>query len=594
MAAAVPMLSTTAVTPSGFYARWRGRWLPTIRRGISADGRTWTLSVPAGDDVPGGFDAAGGVFGSAASGTVDADEVDAVSRVQTQCLWKNQVWWVDAVDRRAGEAVLRRWSGADLPDFVARGPGPSPQTAELGRMPGVYAGESASTEVRLTVRVRVSELARVGSRLWAATVVAQGDAKIVVTSGDPTGPVQVTSLPESPWLPAADAVALVRMHGDLTDEECDAPLQAERWRDGWFVWAGDGVVRWGEHDQRITPSSWIVADDRVVQRVSGESSAFGGAPQRLTDGMFERTLQISRDIGIDVSRDDHAQRVSGPTVPLDGRTLYPSGGYVLWHGRWFLRSTAGRRVSVGSVKIGVGAGEPIPDGFDAVTRPRAFGPVAQAVVPTSEIDAVCGVRASCTWKNSPWDISGLDPVENTALLTIATSVPRGYQQIEPRPHWTEFTHWPGVEGGDREWISAPIRPREAARVNLELIRRSVNALSENKNGDDIAWGIAVESVSASPWLPADEAIALVRDRLTGEDVGDYPVDRLQADRLRDGWRVWAPPPRSDDPLGFRIGWAVWYVADDGVMWTSSTSTSFEQASSRMTDQLFDRLQARQR
>ena len=134
MAAAVPMLSTTAVTPSGFYARWRGRWLPTIRRGISADGRTWTLSVPAGDDVPGGFDAAGGVFGSAASGTVDATyeltldqvslaqsvngaQIKSVGTAQTICC-RMQVDAEPFKDKRVRQAVVKGVDNAAIQKLV--------------------------------------------------------------------------------------------------------------------------------------------------------------------------------------------------------------------------------------------------------------------------------------------------------------------------------------------------------------------------------------------------------------------------------------------------------------------------------------------
>ncbi len=280
----------------------------------------------------------------------------------------------------------------------------------------------------------------------------------------------------------------------------------------------------------------------------------------------------------------------GPFLPVpDSTTFYAYRTYALVGGRWFVVSDTGRD---DSATVTVAPGEDVPEGFSPSTE---FWTVAEKTVPLTEVSAFCAVRSFCTWKNTVWTISHIDKVQNVVRLQIANGMPKGgFVESEPIPAWEEFVGWPGVEALDREWTSVQVRPAEMARVQMDFEPFAVPVPPIVRLPEFSRNAVMVDSLPESPWLPPDEAIAIVRQRISGDDMGGYPVELLQADRLRDGWRVWAPPPPVDDPRDIRLGWAVWYVADDGLMWASSTSTPVEQAQTRMTDQLFARLQETRR
>ncbi|WP_245650365.1 hypothetical protein [Nocardia harenae] len=69
-------------------------------------------------------------------------------------------------------------------------------------------------------------------------------------------------------------------------------------------------------------------------------------------------------------------------------------------------------------------------------------------------------------------------------------------------------------------------------------------------------------------LPRERAIALVREHIIGLGAG-YPVAELVAERLSVGWMVFAPTR----PEQIAIGRAIFYIADDGVIEQSSSSTA---------------------
>ncbi|MBF6332245.1 hypothetical protein [Nocardia transvalensis] len=54
----------------------------------------------------------------------------------------------------------------------------------------------------------------------------------------------------------------------------------------------------------------------------------------------------------------------------------------------------------------------------------------------------------------------------------------------------------------------------------------------------------------------------------GIDTTGYPLDQLVADRLEVGWMVFVPT----EPGEIAIGRAIFYIADDGVIEQSSSST----------------------
>ncbi|MFI7000541.1 hypothetical protein [Nocardia sp. NPDC050175] len=72
-------------------------------------------------------------------------------------------------------------------------------------------------------------------------------------------------------------------------------------------------------------------------------------------------------------------------------------------------------------------------------------------------------------------------------------------------------------------------------------------------------------------LPQDQAITLVSEyiRGLGVDTTGYPLDQLVAERLDVGWMVFVPT----EPGEIAIGRAIFYIADDGVIEQSSSSTA---------------------
>ncbi|MFW0796550.1 hypothetical protein AAFP30_22265 [Gordonia sp. CPCC 205515] len=273
-------------------------------------------------------------------------------------------------------------------------------------------------------------------------------------------------------------------------------------------------------------------------------------------------------------------------VPMDGSTIYPTGVHACRDDRWF--GTA--RVSswpADSVVLTVALGEPIPRDFPATPDNPSFA--AMLTVPDGEIEAMCAVEATCVWKNVTWVIDSLDAPNNTAVLQLPLTFLDAKQSAGPAPNVAELRSWPGVVVDASGVASARVRPAEMAAVTLQVTPYETQP-SLRRRDDLKSTGIPVSSIPVSPWMSAADALHTARDAVSTSRAGGYPVDRIRADRMRDGWRVWAPPPASDDPLGFRLGWAVWYVADDGVMWRSSTSTDFRAASRRMSNQLYQRLQ----
>ncbi|MFE1593226.1 hypothetical protein [Nocardia sp. NPDC058705] len=72
-------------------------------------------------------------------------------------------------------------------------------------------------------------------------------------------------------------------------------------------------------------------------------------------------------------------------------------------------------------------------------------------------------------------------------------------------------------------------------------------------------------------LPREEAIATVRRHIEagGADTTGYPLDELRADRIGVGWMVFVPV----EPGEMAIGRAIFYLADDGVLESSTSSVA---------------------
>ncbi|MGW4244229.1 hypothetical protein [Nocardia sp. NPDC004722] len=72
-----------------------------------------------------------------------------------------------------------------------------------------------------------------------------------------------------------------------------------------------------------------------------------------------------------------------------------------------------------------------------------------------------------------------------------------------------------------------------------------------------------------PPLSRIDAIEQVRRFVLGRgtDISRYPLDRLTADRIDNGWMVYVPV----EPGEIMIGRAIYYIADDGVVEAASSS-----------------------
>jgi hypothetical protein len=128
----------------------------------------------------------------------------------------------------------------------------------------------------------------------------------------------------------------------------------------------------------------------------------------------------------------------------------------------------------------------------------------------------------------------------------------------------------------------PSSTQRAAAVNLVaaaeagvVTRATLTALFDDP-ADDIDGamyqlslaGLVTEDPVA---LSHDRAIAQVREHIVnlGIDTTNYPLDELVAERLNVGWMVFVPVPDGE----IAIGRAIFYIADDGVIEQSSSSTA---------------------
>lgn len=115
----------------------------------------------------------------------------------------------------------------------------------------------------------------------------------------------------------------------------------------------------------------------------------------------------------------------------------------------------------------------------------------------------------------------------------------------------------------------------AAAESGVVSRATVAALFDDP-ADDIDGALYQLSMAGvvlelSEELPREEAILAVREHILGLglDTDDYPVEELVAERLNVGWMVFAPIR----PGEIVIGRALFYIADDGVIEQSTSSTA---------------------
>lgn len=267
---------------------------------------------------------------------------------------------------------------------------------------------------------------------------------------------------------------------------------------------------------------------------------------------------------------------------ISARSWWVTDDYMLWNGEWYRFNQRGDDLWVYSSNL-----LPLPEGFaEMTTRPLQ----TNGFVKTSaaQVGPVVRVQTLVLWKNVLWDVLGVRGDGEAVLLSRLTGLPDDYVDGRPYPPELLFRGWPGVVFEDRDLISVWVRPAELAGVRVDVTPVELPRVLRDER---LSWWR--ESLVRSPFVSGEDAVVLVREFVARTEivVGEYPMEDLVASRLRDGWRVWAQPPQVRDVADLRLGWAVFYVADDGVVVRSSTSVSFEESERGLSNELLARSMA---
>ncbi|MBU3065407.1 hypothetical protein KO481_28250 [Nocardia sp. NEAU-G5] len=134
----------------------------------------------------------------------------------------------------------------------------------------------------------------------------------------------------------------------------------------------------------------------------------------------------------------------------------------------------------------------------------------------------------------------------------------------------------GVAGGDpteqqRQAAATLVAAAEAGVVIRDTLTAVFDDLIDDIDGALYQLSLAGLTAAAPEPLPQHQAIMLVREYILGLslDTTGYPLDQLVAERLEVGWMVFVPT----EPGEIAIGRAIFYIADDGVIEQSSSSTA---------------------
>ncbi|MBU3068007.1 hypothetical protein KO481_41650 [Nocardia sp. NEAU-G5] len=233
-----------------------------------------------------------------------------------------------------------------------------------------------------------------------------------------------------------------------------------------------------------------------------------------------------------------------------GSTLYvlPGGRAVLSGGVW----------DAPELDAAYNDGEPMPDVYAGAPEWVAN----QVLNPR----AARGMLSFCYW----WDRGSWYRGESPTSDRISAAVPGV---------WSAQTVADVVCGV----VSAdPTEEQRTAAANLVaaaeagVVTRNTLAALFDDPSDDVDGALYQLSlaglVTAVPVaLAQDRAIILVREHIQGLgiDTSRYPLDELVAERLNVGWMVFVPVPEGE----IAIGRAIFYIADDGVIEQSSSSTA---------------------
>ncbi|WP_174567781.1 hypothetical protein [Nocardia altamirensis] len=122
----------------------------------------------------------------------------------------------------------------------------------------------------------------------------------------------------------------------------------------------------------------------------------------------------------------------------------------------------------------------------------------------------------------------------------------------------------------REAADTLVAAAEAGVVTRNTLSAVFDAPADDIDGAVYQLSLAGRTATVTAPLPRDRAISLVRAYILGRDLDTtgYPLDQLAAERLEVGWLVFVPT----EPGELAIGRALFYVADDGVIEQSSSST----------------------
>jgi hypothetical protein len=180
--------------------------------------------------------------------------------------------------------------------------------------------------------------------------------------------------------------------------------------------------------------------------------------------------------------------------------------------------------------------------------------------------AAQGMLSFCYW----WDRGSWHRGESPSADQFSAAVPGV---------WTEQTVADILCGalGDepteqqREAATTLVAAAEAGVVTQDTLTALFDNPAHNIEAAMYQLSLAGLTVTITEPLPRDQAITLVRDYILALllDTTGYPLDQLVAERLDVGWMVFVPTA----PGEIAIGRAIFYIADDGVIEQSSSSTA---------------------
>ncbi|WP_263407243.1 hypothetical protein [Nocardia colli] len=123
----------------------------------------------------------------------------------------------------------------------------------------------------------------------------------------------------------------------------------------------------------------------------------------------------------------------------------------------------------------------------------------------------------------------------------------------------------------RQAAATLVAAAEAGVVTRNTLTAVFEESTDNIDGAMYQLSLAGLTATVVEPLSQGQAITLVRQHILGlgVDTTGYPLDELVAERLEIGWMVFVPT----EPGEIAIGRAIFYIADDGVIEQSSSSTA---------------------